>query len=122
LRIFFGPIGCDEKAVGISQVNGGAEVAPGVRAIATSGHRPGHTSVLVASGGQQRFIQGDVTGIHQLVACSIGTLPRPRPPGAASSIAAPPKKGTIAGYHFGFSNVGTLAKDGNGCAFAPVKA
>jgi hypothetical protein len=28
----------------------------------------------------------------------------------------------IAGYHFGFPNVGTLAKDGNGYAFAAVKA
>ena len=27
----------------------------------------------------------------------------------------------IAGYHFGFLNVGTLAKDGNGYAFEPVK-
>ena len=32
------------------------------------------------------------------------------------------KKGMIAGYHFGFPNVGTLTKDGNGYAFAAVKA
>jgi hypothetical protein len=28
----------------------------------------------------------------------------------------------IAGYHFGFPNVGTLSKDGNSYAFAAVKA
>ena len=32
------------------------------------------------------------------------------------------EKGMIAGYHFGFPNVGTLSKDGNGYAFAAVKA
>jgi hypothetical protein len=32
------------------------------------------------------------------------------------------EKGMIAGYHFGFPNVGTLSKDGDGYAFAPVKA
>ena len=31
-------------------------------------------------------------------------------------------KAMIAGYHFGFPNVGTLSKDGNGYAFAAVKA
>jgi hypothetical protein len=31
------------------------------------------------------------------------------------------EKGMIAGYHFGFPNVGTLTKDGNGYAFAVVK-
>ena len=28
----------------------------------------------------------------------------------------------IAAYHFGFHNVGTISKDGNGYAFAGVKA
>ena len=32
------------------------------------------------------------------------------------------EKGTIAGYHFGFPNVGTISKDGSGYAFEPVKA
>jgi hypothetical protein len=32
------------------------------------------------------------------------------------------ESGMIAGYHFGFPNVGTMAKDGNGHAFAAVKA
>ena len=32
------------------------------------------------------------------------------------------EKAMIDGYHFGFPNVGTLARDGNGYAFADVKA
>src|SRR6185295_17104091 len=50
----------------IKQYNDGADVAPGVKAIATPGHTVGHMSFLVASGGQQLFIQSDVTGIYQL--------------------------------------------------------
>ena len=50
----------------VSQYNDGAELAPGVRAVATPGHTPGHMSFLVASGGQQLFIQSDVTGLHYL--------------------------------------------------------
>ena len=50
----------------VKQYNDGADVAPGVKAIATPGHTIGHMSFLVASGGQQLFIQSDVTGIYQL--------------------------------------------------------
>ena len=32
------------------------------------------------------------------------------------------EKGMIAGYHFGFPNVGTISKDGSGYAFEAVKA
>jgi hypothetical protein len=28
----------------------------------------------------------------------------------------------VAGYHWGLPNVGTIAKDGNGYAFAPAEA
>ena len=113
----------------IKPYNDGAEVAPGVRAIATPGHTVGHMSFLVASAGQQLFIQSDVTSIPQLIV---------RNPGwhtifdsdAALAEATRRKffdrviaeKGMIAGYHFGFPNVGTLSKDGNGYAFAAVKA
>ena len=50
----------------VKQYSDGADIAPGVKAIATPGHTVGHMSFLVASGGQQLFIQSDVTGIYQL--------------------------------------------------------
>jgi len=37
------------------------EVIPGVTAIGTPGHTPGHTSLVIGSGGRQVFVQGDVT-------------------------------------------------------------
>lgn len=37
------------------------EVLPGLVAVGTPGHTPGHTSLVLASGGKQVYIQGDVT-------------------------------------------------------------
>lgn len=37
------------------------EVIPGVKAIGTSGHTPGHTSHVVASGNKAVYVQADVT-------------------------------------------------------------
>jgi glyoxylase-like metal-dependent hydrolase (beta-lactamase superfamily II) len=113
----------------VKQFADGAEVVPGVRAIATPGHTIGHTSFLVASGGQQLFIQGDVSTLHQLFVKNPGwhvSFDSDGPMAEATRrkfferVIA--EKGMIAGYHFGFPNVGTLAKDGNGYAFTAVKA
>lgn len=111
----------------IKQFADGAEVAPGVRAVATPGHTPGHTSFLVASGGQQLFIQGDVTGIQPFVKNPGWHLTFDGDPIKAEATRRAfydrviADKAMIAGYHFGFLNVGTLAKDGNGYAFEPAK-
>jgi glyoxylase-like metal-dependent hydrolase (beta-lactamase superfamily II) len=113
----------------VKQFADGAEVAPGVKAIATPGHTIGHTSFLVASGGQQLFIQGDVSGIYQLFVKNPGYYsgfdadgPKAEATRRAFYDRAIAEKAMIAGYHFGFPNVGTLSKDGNGYAFAAVKA
>jgi glyoxylase-like metal-dependent hydrolase (beta-lactamase superfamily II) len=113
----------------IKQYNDGADIAPGVKAIATPGHTVGHMSFLVASGGQQLYIQSDVTGIHQLFVKNPGWFsgfdadgPKAETTRRAFFDRVIAEKGMIAGYHFGFPNVGTLSKDGNGYAFAAVKA
>ena len=41
-------------------VDGAAELAPGVRVIATPGHTPGHQSVLVSAGDDEVLIAGDL--------------------------------------------------------------
>jgi glyoxylase-like metal-dependent hydrolase (beta-lactamase superfamily II) len=112
----------------IKQYSDGADLAPGVKAIATPGHTVGHMSYLVASGGQQLFIQSDVTGIHQLFVRNPGWFsmfdtdgPKAEATRRAFFDRVIAEKGMIAGYHFGFPNVGTLSKDGNGYAFAAVK-
>jgi hypothetical protein len=113
----------------IKQYNDGAEVVPGVKAIATPGHTIGHMSFQVASGGQQLFIQGDVSTLHQLFVRNPGwhvrfdaDAQKAEATRRAFFERVIAEKGMIAGYHFGFPNVGTLSKDGNGYAFAAVKS
>ncbi len=44
----------------VEKVNPGGDIVPGVTLVDTSGHTPGHTSVLVKSGTDQLMIGGDV--------------------------------------------------------------
>jgi glyoxylase-like metal-dependent hydrolase (beta-lactamase superfamily II) len=55
-RRVFGPIAKDVK-----QYEPGKEVAPGISAVATPGHTPGHTSFVVASGSSKLFVASDLT-------------------------------------------------------------
>jgi glyoxylase-like metal-dependent hydrolase (beta-lactamase superfamily II) len=112
----------------IKQFADGAELVPGVRAIATPGHTIGHTSFLVSSGGQQLFVQGDVTGFAPLYLRNPGIHSGFDTDGPLAETTRRKfydrviaEKAMLAAYHFGFPNVGTLSKDGNGYAFAPVK-
>lgn len=47
----------------VTQYEAGKELAPGITAVATYGHTPGHTSHLVTSGNSKVFVQADVTNI-----------------------------------------------------------
>ena len=44
----------------VTKYQPGKEVVPGITAIATPGHTPGHTSHIVASGNNKVLVQGDV--------------------------------------------------------------
>jgi glyoxylase-like metal-dependent hydrolase (beta-lactamase superfamily II) len=44
----------------------GKEIAPGITAVATPGHTPGHTSFVIASGPAQLFVFSDVTNRPEL--------------------------------------------------------
>ncbi|MDC7789846.1 MBL fold metallo-hydrolase [Rhodoplanes sp. TEM] len=48
------------------------EVLPGLTAVGTPGHTPGHTSLVLASGGKHVYIQGDVTHAPVLFARNPG--------------------------------------------------
>src|SRR5205085_4326327 len=43
------------------EIKAGAEIAPGVSTLATPGHTPGHTSLMMSSGGKGAVVQGDIT-------------------------------------------------------------
>jgi glyoxylase-like metal-dependent hydrolase (beta-lactamase superfamily II) len=107
----------------------GAEVLPGIKSIATYGHTPGHTSFVVGSGKDQLLVQGDVSGVPYLFVKNPGWHSMFDLDAAAAEASrralyerAIADKAMIAGYHWGFPNAGTLAKDGNGYAFTAIKA
>ena len=50
----------------------GKEVAPGITAVATYGHTPGHMSYVIASGNSKVFVQSDVTNTPMVFARNPG--------------------------------------------------
>jgi len=106
----------------------GSELIPGVRAVATHGHTPGHTSYLIESAGQKMLVLGDL--IH------LGAVQFPRPAVTIKfdrdSRAARAQREQvfrdaaaggywIAGAHLAFPGIGHLrAENGGGYVFVPV--
>lgn len=105
----------------------GAEAAPGIVAVSTPGHSPGHTSWLVADGADQLLVLGDVAHRPELF------VRRPDfqvvfdyDPVAAEAtrrrvldrVAA--DRVLVTGYHFPFPAHGHIARDGGeGFRFVP---
>jgi glyoxylase-like metal-dependent hydrolase (beta-lactamase superfamily II) len=113
----------------IKQFEGDKEVAPGVQAIATFGHTPGHTSYLVSSGRNQLIVLGDVSNIPSLFVKNPGwhaafdvdgNLAETNRRKMYDRVVA--DNVTITGYHFGLPGAGKIKKDGAGYAFVPIKA
>jgi glyoxylase-like metal-dependent hydrolase (beta-lactamase superfamily II) len=111
----------------IKQVDGEADVAPGIRAIPAFGHTQGHTAHLISSGGSQLLATADATNIQSLFVKhpdwravfdhvpdqAVETRKRLFDRAVAD-------KAMVAGYHWGLPNVGTISKDGSGYAFTPA--
>jgi len=103
------------------------DVVPGVRAVATPGHTPGHTSYLVSSGSQQLMVLGDVTnipafnmrnpgwhlGVDQDARLAQATRRRVFDQAVADRM-------LLTGYHWGMPGAGTLTKDGGGYVLSAV--
>lgn len=111
----------------VRQVEGEAEVAPGIRAIPAHGHTQGHTAHVISSGGAQLIATADATNIQALF------VKHPDWQSAFDHVPdlavetrrklfdrAIAEKAMVAGYHWGLPNVGMLAKDGSGYAFTPA--
>lgn len=97
------------------------EVIPGVTALGTPGHTPGHTSHLVSSGGKQIYVQGDVTHAPFLFA---------RHPGWHFMLDVDPvaaeatrrkvydmlvaERTLVQGFHYPFPALGHVEKNGDG--------
>lgn len=103
------------------------EVIPGLTAVKTIGHTPGHTSYVLASGNGKVFIQSDVTNIPVLFANQPGWHAGYDQDGAAAEatrrrvydmIVA--EKLTVQGFHYPFPGIAHLEKSATGYRVVPA--
>jgi glyoxylase-like metal-dependent hydrolase (beta-lactamase superfamily II) len=112
----------------VKKYDWGKEVAPGITALDTSGHTPGHTSFAVASGNAKMLVQSDVTNIPELflrnpewhVMFDVDPSKAVQTRRKFYDMAAA-EKTLIAGFHFSFPSQGYVEKDGNNYRLVPIR-
>jgi glyoxylase-like metal-dependent hydrolase (beta-lactamase superfamily II) len=111
----------------LQQVADDKDAVAGVRAVASPGHSPGHTSYLVSAGNAQVMVLGDITNIpafnmrnpgwhisfDQDAEMAEATRRRIFDRVVADKI-------VCTGYHWGMPGAGTVEKDGGGYVLKPV--
>jgi glyoxylase-like metal-dependent hydrolase (beta-lactamase superfamily II) len=109
-----------------TQYEAGKEVAPGIVAIATPGHTPGHSSFIVSSGSKRVLIQGDVALApevfvkhpdYQILFDVLGDLAVATRKKTYDMALA--EKLPIIGYHFPFGTLNYVEKAGTGYRLVP---
>lgn len=104
------------------------EVAPGITAMATPGHTPGHTSFVLASGNARLLVQADVTSGIALVFVRNpdwfggGDMDGPMAVATRRKLydMLASEKMPMTGYHLPFPALGRLEKSGAGYNFVPM--
>jgi glyoxylase-like metal-dependent hydrolase (beta-lactamase superfamily II) len=103
------------------------DIVSGIRAIATPGHTPGHTSYVVSSGAASVLIQSDVTNIPEFflrnpdwhaaydVDPDLAQLTRHKFYDMAVA-----EKALVVGFHFTFPSLGHVEKDGTRYRLVPA--
>jgi glyoxylase-like metal-dependent hydrolase (beta-lactamase superfamily II) len=103
------------------------EVAPGLLAVETTGHTPGHTSYVLSSGSGKVFIQSDVTnnpnpfashpGWHAFFDQDADMAEKTRRRVYDMVVA---EKLQLQGFHYPFPGLGNIVKDGDGYRVIPA--
>ncbi|QWG21398.1 MBL fold metallo-hydrolase [Bradyrhizobium sediminis] len=103
------------------------DVAPGLLAVASVGHTPGHTSFVLSSGSDKVFIQSDVTNHPSLFVTNPGWhLMFDQDPAMAEATRRKvydmlvADKMRVQGFHYPFPANGYVEKDGNGYRLVPA--
>jgi glyoxylase-like metal-dependent hydrolase (beta-lactamase superfamily II) len=107
----------------------GAEVAPGITALGTEGHSPGHVSFLVADGGAQLLVIGDVVNAPAFFMVNPEWVPifDMDPPLAVEARKrlldrAATDRLQVVGYHFPMPATGRVERAGTGYRLVPANA
>jgi glyoxylase-like metal-dependent hydrolase (beta-lactamase superfamily II) len=109
-------------------VEGESQIVPGLRALPAPGHTPGHMAVSVSSGGEKLLYIGD-TVVHPLHLEHPHWQPiydiRPQEAHASKRRIfdrAVAEKALVMGQHFSpFPSLGTVAKNGEGWRWQPIR-
>ncbi len=105
----------------------GKEVGPGLLAVETPGHTPGHTSYVLSSGTGKVFIQSDVTNMPYLFAANPGwhaffdqdaDMAEKTRRKTYDMVVA--DKLQVQGFHYPFPGLGNVEKDGSGYRVIPA--
>lgn len=122
VRRVFSPI-----AGQLKHVEWGKEAAPGITAIASPGHTPGHTCFVVSSGRQSLLVMGDASNDPRLFARNphwhlVFDLDRPQAVETRRRLLdmAATDRMQISFYHAAFPATGFVAKDGAGYDWFPA--
>lgn len=106
---------------------GSATIAPGIRALSSYGHTPGHQSYLVESKGQKLIVIGDLIHVgavqfdHPGVTIDFDTDKKNAAAARAAVFAAAAKEGAlVAAAHISFPGLGHLRRAGKGWRWIPV--
>jgi glyoxylase-like metal-dependent hydrolase (beta-lactamase superfamily II) len=105
----------------------GKDVAPGLQAVASFGHTPGHTSYVLSSGSDKLFIQSDVTNLPAIFVTNPGWhLMFDQDPAMAEATRRKvydmlvADKMRVQGFHYPFPANGYVEKDGTGYRLVPA--
>jgi glyoxylase-like metal-dependent hydrolase (beta-lactamase superfamily II) len=123
VRRVFGPIAKDVK-----QIADGATPAPGITAVATPGHTPGHTAYRIASGSASMLFVADLTNHPALFVrnpdwSAIFDMDADAARATRRKVLdmAATDRTQLAFYHAPFPATGFIAKAGNGFDYVPVQ-
>ena len=107
--------------------DGDTDLVPGVRAHASRGHTPGHTTYFVESKGERLALWGDLMHIaavqfpNPAVTISFDVDSKAAAVERQKAFADAADKGYwVAAVHLSFPGIGHLRKDGSGYAFVPT--
>ena len=109
----------------VTQYEAGKELVPGITAVATHGHTPGHMSHIVSSGNGKVYIQADVTNLPMFVRNPGWHLMFDQDAKMAEATRRKvydmlvAEKMMVQGFHYPFPALAYIEKSGNGLSRDP---